>query len=160
MQSSEGFKASIFQKLIELAKKAEAGQDVPIGAAVVKNGRIVGEGFNVRESQNNPVGHAEIMALQSAAKNLGSWNLEGCEVWTTLEPCPMCMSALMMSRIKKVYYGAKDPKGGAVSLELKLNEHPKLNHRFEAEWVENEECSSILKEFFKKIRSEKRESES
>lgn len=145
------------KQALELAKKAEQHDDIPIGAVVVKDGKVVGQGYNTREHLKNPVGHAEINALQDAAKNLGYWNLEGCEVWSTLEPCVMCMGAMVLSRIKKVYYGAYDLKGGAVSLKLNLHDHSLLNHKIEVEYFECKECSEMIKNFFKNIRGKTRE---
>lgn len=140
---------------LELAKTARDQGEVPVGAVVVKNGVVIGRGYNRRERDNDPTSHAEIEAIREAAKNLSSWRLEDCEMFVTLEPCPMCLSALMHSRIRSVTYAAQDPKGGAVSLGIHVHQHPKLNHRFDAKYAERAEASSILSDFFKALRAAK-----
>src|SRR3954447_8827162 len=102
---------------LELARQAAACDEVPVGAVVVDpEGRIVGKGFNLREQAQSPLAHAEILAIEGAARALGSWRLIGCSLYVTLEPCPMCLSACQQARLAQVIYGAKDPKGGALSL--------------------------------------------
>lgn len=136
-----------------LAETARDLGEVPVGAVVIKNGVIVGRGYNRRESMNDPTSHAEIEAIRDAAKNLCSWRLDDCEMVVTLEPCPMCLSALMHSRIQRVTYGAHDPKGGAISLGIHVHKHPKLNHRFEAVFTDHcPAAGTILSDFFKSLR--------
>ena len=147
-------KADFMNNALELAKKAAALGEVPIGAVVVKNGEIIGEGYNLRETNGSILAHAEIMALESAAKKLGDWRLDGCELYVTLEPCLMCSGAIIQTRIKKVVYGALDPKGGAIESVLKVNEVKVINHRFESiSKVLEKECSMILKSYFKSKRN-------
>lgn len=146
-------KPDFMQEALRLANVAAQIDEVPVGAVIVQNGRIVGRGYNRRESTHNPTSHAEIEAIQDASKNIGSWRLDGCEMFVTLEPCPMCLAALMHSRIKKVTYGAHDPKGGSISLGIALHQHPKLNHRFEAIYTDQyPESGQILTAFFKSLR--------
>jgi tRNA(adenine34) deaminase len=133
---------------LELAKQAALEDEVPVGAVVVHAGRVVGKGYNRRERDQNPCSHAEIEAILQAARELGSWRLEGCELFVTLEPCPMCLGACQQARVERVVYGAIDPKGGALSLGYKLNEDPRLNHRFEAVLIAEPGCGQVLKDFF------------
>ena len=141
---------------LKLAKKAESLGEVPVGAIVLYQGTIIGSGLNARESEQDPTRHAEIIAIQAAARHLKSWRLLDCELYVTLEPCPMCLSACQQARIKKVIYGAKDEKGGAICLGFHVHQDSRLNHRFEVEYSPQEECSLILKEFFSKKRGEKK----
>ncbi len=140
---------------LEEARKAYELGEVPVGAVVVRMGEVIGRGFNRREREQNPILHAEIVAIMEASKNLGSWRLEDCDIYVTLEPCPMCAGAIIMSRIKRVFFGVKDPKMGAIESKLKLFEY-QFNHK--VEWIGGilkEECSKILKDFFKKLREGK-----
>lgn len=130
------------------AEHAFTADEVPVGAVVVKDGVIIARASNLKEKTQNPLGHAEVLAIGVATKVLGSWRLEGCELYVTLEPCPMCLAALMHARIKRVVYGAKDPKGGALSLGYALHADTRLNHRFVVELIEETECSAILSRFF------------
>ena len=135
-------------RAIELARAAAAQGEVPVGAIVVHAGRIVGMGHNRREREQNPCSHAEIEAILEAARELGSWRLEGCSLFVTLEPCPMCLGACQQARIEEVVYGASDPKGGALSLGYRLHEDARTNHRFIVRLEEQAECGEVLKEFF------------
>ncbi|MBN21858.1 MAG: tRNA-specific adenosine deaminase [Bdellovibrionaceae bacterium] len=134
--------------------------EVPVGALVLLNDIVIGVGRNQKESRFNPCSHAEIEAIQKAGRTLKTWRLTECTLITTLEPCPMCMGALQQARIKKVIYGAKDEKGGALSLGYHLHDDQRLNYQFEVEYSPQEECSQILTEFFKKKRSEKKDKNS
>lgn len=135
------------------ARRAEANGDVPVGAVVVLGDRIVGRGFNRREADQDPTAHAEVIALRDAASNLGSWRLEECTLYVTLEPCPMCSGALVLSRIQRVVYGCTDPKGGFLGTLADLSNYPGLNHRFEViGGVMAEECAGSLRQFFREIR--------
>ena len=111
------------------AQKAESLQEVPVGAVVVHQGEIVGRAHNLRETSRDPVAHAEILALQQAAKALGAWRLIGCTLYVTLEPCPMCAGAIVNSRLERVVYGASDARAGAVRSVYRLCDDPALNHR-------------------------------
>ncbi len=137
------------------AQIAASQDEVPVGAIVVRSGLVVGVGYNRREQLNNPVAHAEILAIQDAASNLSSWRLIDCILYCTLEPCPMCLAACQQARVKEVIFGAMDTKGGALSLGYRLNEDFRTHHRFEAKYLETPSCSQILKEFFEKKRHTK-----
>lgn len=144
---------------IEEARKAEVLGEVPIGAVVVKGGEIISRGHNLRETSQNPITHAEILAIQAAAEHIGSFRLEDCTLYVTLEPCVMCSGAIVMSRVPTVVYGAKDPKGGTVDSLMHLLNEPSFNHRAEVmSGVLEEECSTMLKTFFKNLRANKKNS--
>lgn len=136
------------------AKKALALEEVPIGAVVVCAGEVVGKGYNLKEKDNDPTAHAEIIALRDAAKNLSSWRLDGCQLYVTIEPCPMCAGAIIQARIERLIYGADDPKAGAIGSLYNLVEDERLNHQV-AEvkgGVLAEECRNLMKSFFSKLR--------
>jgi tRNA(adenine34) deaminase len=138
---------------LELARRAALADEVPVGAVVVSaDGLVIGRGYNRREAQNNPCSHAEIEAILEASRALGSWRLEGCKLYVTLEPCPMCLGACQQARLKEVVYGAVDPKGGALSLGYKLHEDLRLNHRFTVRIEADEECGQVLRDFFARKR--------
>ena len=140
------------------ADEAEANGDVPVGAVVVFEGEIVGRGFNRREADQDPTAHAEVVALKQAAETLGSWRLEGCTLYVTLEPCPMCSGALVLSRIETVVFGCSDPKAGFLGSLMDLSSFSALNHQFTVvSGVLESECSSRLKSFFRNIRKKKKE---
>lgn len=144
---------------IEEARKAEVLGEVPIGAVVVKGGEIISRGHNLRETSQNPITHAEILAIQAAAEHIGSFRLEDCTLYVTLEPRVMCSGAIVMSRVPTVVYGAKDPKGGTVDSLMHLLNEPSFNHRAEViSGVLEEECSTMLKTFFKNLRANKKNS--
>lgn len=138
------------REALALAKKAAEMDEVPVGAVVVHNGeRIVGRGFNSRETEKNALCHAEIMAINEACRTLGGWRLPECELFVTLEPCPMCAGAVINSRIDKVIYGARDLRAGAFGTLFSLNDYP-LNHKVEIVGaVLEDECAAILKNYFK-----------
>ncbi|MBL6988385.1 MAG: nucleoside deaminase [Bacteriovoracaceae bacterium] len=116
---------------LELAQSAYKAQEVPIGAVVVSGSdEVLSKAFNSKEALHNPCGHAEILALQSAAKKLSNWRLSGCTLYTTLEPCPMCLNAMTHARIARVVFGAYDAKGGAIHLGYNFYQDKRLNHRF------------------------------
>ncbi len=137
------------------AKKAAKVNEVPVGAVVVLNGKVIAKAYNLREKKQLVLTHAELIVIEKAAKKLKSWRLEGCEMYVTLEPCPLCAAALWQARIRKVYFGAIDSKSGTISIGLNLNQNAKLNHRYEMEFVEDERCSQILSNFFRRKRAEK-----
>ena len=136
--------------------KAYNKLETPVGAVIVFNGKIIARGHNTREQKQDPTQHAEIIAIKKAAKKLGSWRLIDCDLYVTLEPCPMCAGALIQSRIRNLYYGAKDPKAGAVGSVLDLLAIEKFNHRVNAyNGIMENECSEILKNFFRELRKSK-----
>ena len=139
------------------AKKAYDKLEVPVGAVIVKDGKIIARAHNLKETKYDTTKHAEILAIQKASKKLNSWRLIDCEMYVTLEPCSMCAGALINSRIKKVYIGASDRKTGAVGSVFNLLEDYTFNHKVEYEkGVLQDECESILKEFFKELRKIKK----
>lgn len=142
------------QKALELAKKAYEIGEAPIGAVVVKKstGEIVGEGYNRRETDKSPIAHAEILAISDASARLGGWRLIDCELFVTLEPCPMCAGAIINSRIERVIFGAFDQKAGSCESVVNLFSLP-YNHKPEVTAnVLKEQCSEILSSFFKQLR--------
>lgn len=145
-----------FMKLaIEEAKKAKKINEVPIGAVIVKDGQVISKGHNLRETKQNSLNHAEIIAIDKACKKLKNFRLEDCELYVTVEPCLMCAGAIVQSRIKKVVFGTRDPKYGAV-VSVSNAFDITSNHKvcFE-EGVCKEECQILLKEFFKNLRNNK-----
>ena len=146
------------REALALAKKAFELGEVPVGAVAVWDGKIVGRGMNLRETDKNALRHAEITAIDEACKNLGGWRLWKCDLYVTLEPCPMCAGAIINSRVKRVIYGASDPKAGSCGSLTNLFEMH-YNHKPEVvSGVLEEECSALLSEFFAKLR-EKRKKE-
>lgn len=145
------------KEAIKEAKKAELISEVPIGAVVVLNGEIIGRGHNLRETSQNATAHAEMMAIQQACARLDNFRLEDTQLFVTLEPCPMCSGAILLSRIDEVYFGAYDPKGGTAGSLLNLLEDQRFNHWCYLESrVLEEECSQLLKTFFKALRQRKK----
>jgi len=136
------------QEALAEARQAALHDEVPVGAIVVFEGAIISRAFNLRETNQSPIAHAEILALEQAAKVLGTWRLQDCVLIVTLEPCPMCLAACQQARVSEVLYGAADPKGGAISLGYRLHEDKRTNHRFEAHLRAHSECGAILTEFF------------
>ncbi len=141
-------------RCLELAERATAAGDVPVGAAVISpEGAVIGEGFNTRERDADPAGHAEMTALRSAAETLGSWRLEGCSLAVTLEPCPMCAGAISQARVRTVIFGAWDEKAGAAGSVFDILREPRLNHWVEVHpGVRAQECAAQLRDFFQKFR--------
>ena len=141
------------KEALKEAKKAYNKLEVPVGAIIVKDGKIIARGHNLKETKFDTTNHAEIIAIQKASKKLKSWRLLDCEMYVTLEPCSMCAGAIINSRIKKVYIGANDEKTGAVGSVLNLFEDYKFNHNVEFEkGILKEDCENILKDFFKNLR--------
>ena len=137
------------RRALDLARAAELAGEVPIGAVVTLDGRIVGEGENRNRRDCDPTAHAEIVALRAAAERLGDFRLTGCDLWVTLEPCPMCAGAISHARIARLYYGAADPKGGAVEQGPRLFTQPQCLHRPEVYGGLGEaEASALLRDFF------------
>ncbi len=132
------------------AYKSFALDEVPVGVVIVKDDKIIARGHNLRETKQDPTGHAEIIAIKKASKKLKSWRLIDCTLYVTLEPCSMCAGAIMWSRIKRVVYGAKDIKGGAIGSSFNLFEQKGINHKPEVtSGVLENEASTLLKDFFK-----------
>lgn len=143
------------KKAIALAMESEKEGEVPVGAVIVKDGKIIATGRNRRESEKNALHHAEIEAIDGACKALGGWRLFGCDLYVTLEPCPMCAGAIINSRIKTVYFGAYDNKAGSFGSVADFNRIP-YNHKPEIiAGVMEKECSELLTDFFKKLRDKK-----
>lgn len=139
---------------IKEALKAEMLDEVPIGCVVVKDNKIIARGYNVRETKHESTGHAEIKTLQKACKKLNSWRLEDCDLYVTVEPCIMCGGAIIQSRIKNVYFGAYDPKGGAFGSSINILDAKNINHHPNVEGgILEKECAELIKEFFKRKRN-------
>ena len=137
---------------LQYAQKAFDSGEVPVGAVIVKNGEIVGTGYNMRETKQNALSHAEIEAINNACKTLGTWRLDGCELYVTLEPCPMCTGAIINARIKTVIFGAFDSKMGCMDSVINLCDYP-FNHKPEIyAGICEDECKEILQKFFQKLR--------
>jgi len=135
------------------AEKSAALDEVPVGAVIVKNNKIIARGHNLREKTNDPTSHAEIVAIRKACKKLETWRLEGCTMYVTIEPCAMCAGTLLWTRIERIVYGAKDPKGGALCSSFELFRVKNINHHPEIEGgVLEEACGSLISNFFKKKR--------
>ena len=137
---------------LEMAKKAYKKDEVPIGAIIVKNGKVISKGYNKREKTQNAILHAEVDAIIKACKKLKSWRLDNCEMYVTLKPCPMCAGAIVNARIKTVYYGANDANDNEKLFEKIMENNLKLNHKTNYFYLENNECKNILKLFFKNKR--------
>ena len=148
-------------QLFMMKALAEAGKsykedEVPIGAVIVKDGKVIARAHNKREQKQMATAHAEILAIEKACKKTGYWRLEGCTLYVTLEPCPMCAGACILSRIDRVVFGAYDPKGGSIESCMKMYEQPGYNHYPQTTGgVLEEECSTILKEYFREKRKKK-----
>lgn len=145
---------------IREAKKAEKIQEVPIGCVIVSEGKITARGYNRRNIDKNTLAHAELSAIKKASKKLGDWRLEGCTMYVTLEPCQMCAGAIVQARMDKVVIGSRNPKAGCAGSVLNLLQIPAFNHQVELEsGVLEEECSTMLSEFFKNLREQKKKSD-
>lgn len=141
------------QHALALAQQAASEDEVPVGAVVVFQDRIIAAAYNQREQLKDPTAHAEMIALTQAAAELGSWRLENCILYVTLEPCPMCAGAILQARVPRLVYGASDPKAGAVDSLFNLLRDPRLNHRCEiTSGVLASPCGQILTEFFESKR--------
>ncbi|MCI8444495.1 MAG: tRNA adenosine(34) deaminase TadA [Clostridia bacterium] len=146
------------KEALKEAKKAYEKLEVPVGAIIVKNGKIIARAHNLKETKYDTTKHAEILAIQKASKKLESWRLLDCEMYVTLEPCSMCAGALINSRIKKVYIGALDEKTGAAGSVLNLFEDYTFNHKVEVEkGIMQEQCETMLKDFFRELRKIKKQ---
>ena len=144
------------KEALRLAKKAAAMGEVPVGALIVKEEKIIARGYNRRERDQDGLAHAELLAIRRACRKCGSWRLDGCTLYVTLEPCPMCAGAIVNTRIPRVVIGARDPKGGAMGWAADLMAYP-WNHHPECRFgVLEEECGGILRAFFKELRRQKK----
>ena len=139
---------------IEQAQLAGSMDEVPIGAVITdKDNNLISSGYNLREINHDPTAHAEIIAIKKASEKLNSWRLDGCTLYVTIEPCPMCMGAIVLSRINRLVLGARDPKAGSVFSLYNIGTDNKLNHNVEVkEGVCEMECSNLMKEFFQTLR--------
>lgn len=149
------------KEAIRQAKKAYRLQEVPIGCVIVCEGKIIGRGYNRRNTDKNTLAHAELQAMKKAMKAMGDWRLEGCTMYITLEPCPMCAGAIVQARIPKVVAGSMNPKAGCAGSVINLLQMDKLNHQAEfLHGVLEAECSGMLKDFFRELRENKKKKES
>ncbi len=138
------------------AEKARKKGEAPVGAVVVKDGAIIARGHNERELKNDATLHAEMTAIRKACKKLGSWRLNGCDLYVTLEPCTMCAGAIIQARLRNLYIGTSDLKAGAAGSVIDVFRVDAFNHRVEVNWgILEEQCSGILKEFFRELRVQK-----
>ncbi len=143
----------LMAQALDCARRASQTGDVPVGAVVVKDGQVVGTGWNRREADHKVTAHAEILAIEAANRTLGSWRLDGCDLYVTLEPCSMCASAIMQARMRAVYFGAWDPKAGAAGSVMNLFSEPWVNHRVVVyEGIMEQACRDLLDNFFKELR--------
>lgn len=141
------------KQAILLAKKASDLGDTPIGALIVHEGKVIARGYNQRNKRGSTLAHAELLAIQKASRKLGDWRLEDCTLYVTLEPCPMCAGAIVQARIPRVVFGTRNPKAGCAGSVLNLLREPGFNHQAEVvEGVLQEECSTLLKDFFANLR--------
>ncbi|CEH27951.1 adenosine deaminase [Aneurinibacillus migulanus] len=139
------------------ARKAEALGEVPIGAVIVKDGQVVGRGYNLRETAKDPLAHAELIAIKEASETMGGWRLIGATLYVTLEPCPMCAGAIVQARVPRIVYGAMDPKAGCAGSLMNLLQEERFNHQVEMiQGVREEECSELLKNFFRSLRERRK----
>lgn len=134
------------------ANRALVLKEVPVGAVIVKDNKIIARAHNLKETLNDPTAHAEVLVIKKACELLNNWRLTGCELYVTLEPCPMCASIIGQSRINKLYIGSFDPTAGACGSVIDILGNPHLNYKIEVNWMYNEECGKILSEFFKNRR--------
>jgi tRNA(adenine34) deaminase len=157
-KSDNGDDLRFMQRAYKLAQQAESFNEIPVGAVVVANGKIIGEGFNQSIMLNDPSAHAEMTAIRQAGETLKNYRLLDCTLYVTLEPCPMCAGLLVHSRIKRLVFAAKDNKTGAAGSLIDLVKHPDLNHQIEVEQgLLSEQCSALISAFFKRRRLEKKE---
>lgn len=131
------------------AKRSLLLNEVPVGAVIVKDNKIIARTHNLRETLQDATAHAEVLAIKKACEVLGNWRLTGCDMYVTLEPCPMCAGAILQSRISKLYIGAFDPSVGACGSVINLIQNDALNQWIEVNWLYNEECGNLLTDFFK-----------
>jgi len=151
--SDEQFMRAAMQE----ADKARKMDEVPIGAVIVHDGAIIATGHNLRETSQTSLSHAELIAIEEANKKIGSWRLEDCTLYATLEPCPMCAGAIVQSRVKRVVYGASDPKAGCAGTLMNLLQDERFNHQVElTSGVLEQECGDLLRDFFRALREKRK----
>lgn len=143
------------EEAIEEAKKAYDMGEVPVGAVIVLDGKIVARTHNLKESLNDATAHAEILAIRAACKVLNNWRLQNCEMYVTLEPCPMCAAAICAARIKNLYIGTFDPSIGACGSVINILQNEHLKYNANVQWLYSDECSNIITDFFKAKRDGK-----
>jgi len=149
---------SWMEEALRCAQRALQSNEVPVGAVVVLENKIIGRGWNRNLTDSDPTAHAEIIALREAAARIGNHRLLNCELFSTIEPCAMCAGAMIHARIKRLVYGADDPKAGAVHSVLQVLNHPRLNHQIEVRsGVLGNRCAELLQEFFRLRRSEQKD---
>jgi tRNA(adenine34) deaminase len=149
-----------FMKLaLAAAEQASRKGEVPVGAVIVSAGQIIGTGYNCREERQSPLGHAELMAIQEASNCLGSWRLNDCDIYVTLEPCLMCAGAILQARMRRLVFACPDPKAGAIKSLYRLCEDQRLNHQLPVTGgVLADESAALLGDFFARLRTQKRDS--
>ena len=148
------------KEALKQAKKAYALEETPIGCVIVHEGKIISRGYNRRNTDKNPLAHAEITALRKASKKLGDWRLEGCTLYVTLEPCQMCAGAIIQSRMDRVVIGCMNPKAGCAGSVLNLLQVDRFNHQADVtRGVLEEKCSELMKSFFRELREKKKKKE-
>lgn len=153
MTENKSMKNQFFQTAINQAKLASHSGEVPVGAVIIKDGKIIASAHNLVETNQDPTAHAEIVAIRAASKLLASPRLTDCDLYVTLEPCAMCAQAISLARIRRLYFGAYDPKGGAVDNGARVYSHNSCNHTPEIYGgISEKECGALLTEFFKKKR--------
>lgn len=157
MESSKAQDDLFMAEALKEARKAEKKGEVPIGAVLVSQGKVVSRGFNQKETGNDPVAHAEMLAIRKAAKKLGRWRLSGTTLYVTLEPCVMCMGAMIQARIPRLVFAAFDPKAGACGSLYDLSKDERLNHRFHVtSGIMAHDAGALLKSFFADLRKRKK----
>jgi len=149
-------KKYFMKEALKEAKKAYRKLEVPVGVVIVKDDKIIAKAYNQKEEKNSPIKHAEIIAIEKACKKLNNWRLNECDMYITLEPCPMCAGAIINSRIRKIYIGAMEPNSGACGSKLNLMNEYEFETKVDIETgIMEQECQNILKSFFKEIRNKK-----
>ncbi len=152
-ENESDMNARFMKEALKQAKKAMALDEVPIGCVIVSDGKIISRGYNKRNTKKNSVAHAEISAIEKACKKTGDWRLEECTLYVTLEPCPMCAGAIVQARIKEVVIGCMNPKAGCAGSVMNILDDPGFNHQvIITRGVLEEECSTMLSDFFKQLR--------
>ncbi len=153
MQNTIDMEEKFMKEALKQAKKAAAIGEMPVGAVIVRDGTIISRGYNKRESKRNALLHAEVIAIDKACRKLGGWRLPGCEMYVTLEPCPMCAGAALNARIEHIYYGAYDKKSGCAGSIINLCDMNLCNYTIAVTGgIMEDECSGIIKDFFKDLR--------
>ena len=143
------------KRALELAQQAANRGEVPVGAVVVRNGEIIGQGHNQPIASHDPTAHAEIMAMRDASKNLSNYRLTGCDIYVTIEPCTMCVGAMVHARIRQIFFGASEPRAGALTSQLQLMEDGRFNHSILWEGgILADQCARVLRDFFRQKRSQ------